>query len=289
MSRSKVIVVSGTLAVLLGICYAVYSLASSPLTVISVTLLCSVAVLILVLVGAWLSKWLSPSWPEHASFAQGFGAIVTVFALFIAAGVYFLERRDKPRIAYSVDATVIRPTSSAGRQESVLLTIRVPVENKSSRRIEIRCMAIDVLVARAGEPLARNPSSPEEMQLTPINERVSSQSRFADACMRGEEALHGLPRGTVRPLYIWPPLFLEPMEIDDRYFEIPVDCESPFVRVIVKMRVNPGERGVYETKTIVPLSDTCRGETESSSGVSRPTVEAGAEGGVAADSGDPSD
>lgn len=84
-----------------------------------------------------------------------------------------------------------------------------------------------------------------------------------------------VPEASVRPLFMWAPLRLEPNEVDNRHFEIPVSCAYPFVRILSKMRVNPEDTFGYEEKAIVPLWDACRGESASSSAIGNPRFQQG--------------
>lgn len=207
---------------------------------------------------------------------QTLSAIFTIIAVFVAAGIYFLERRDRARLSFGLETSAVRPILGAQHPDSVLLTIRVPVENKGERRVKIDCLAIDVQHPAPGVSLARSSWTREEMQLVRLGEQIPYETTpevrgclVADAIrLRAQAAL-------VRPLFMWRPMELEPSEADDRYFEVPVSCTYPFVRVLLKIRITAEDERVYETKTIVPLADICRGQTESTGGVSSPTLGTG--------------
>lgn len=238
-----------------------------------------------------------------AEIAQGVAAIVTIVAFVVAARIYFLERRDKAGIVFDIVATrALLPNPSMGSarerpsRNSVLLGIRLLVTNRSSRQIEMKCIALalfrptrpDPLVRPIRvRPLVRNGSTKEEMQLDRIVETISydgftgrrdAHGRLSEAdleALQMRECLGAdlfriwqrrpeiLP-ADARPLFMWGPLRLEPNEIDDRYFEIEIGCEVPFVRVLAKMRIDPFDRDVYEVKAIIPLREICEGHAEGS-------------------------
>jgi len=202
------------------------------------------------------------NWPDFSAFAQGFAAIVTVVALFIAAGIYFVERKDKPRIEFDVTAARALIPARGARPATVLLGIRILVKNNGNRQVELECMSLDMYLPNAGAPLVRNAGAPEEMALAQIRRPIPLPPRANQLCLRGEERRLGFPPGSVRPLYMWPMLTLEPNEADDGYFEVPVSCAYPFVRVLVKLRLRPGDALSWETKAIIPLREICEGRAQ---------------------------
>ena len=162
----------------------------------------------------------------------------------------------------------MRLEPEGGRQRRVLLTLRIPIENKGARRINFRCVSVDVLHPPESADLLRSRDSPEEMQLQPLSETINYKTRVSDRCLI-EERRRARIRGRAapgRPLFIWPAFSIEPGDVDDRYFEIPVSCDYAFVRVLMKIRISPRDGDVNEAKTVVPLADTCRGEQDSSRG-----------------------
>jgi len=236
-------------------------------------------------VALWLWVELKPAASDLGDHIQAFSAMFTVVAIFIAAGLYFLEGRDKVRLSFALQTSVIQPTL-ADRTDQVLLTVRVPVENQGERPVAIRCIAIDIQNPDPENPGLRRSTMSyalEEMQLV-RNEAppIAYDNAISEACIR--ESLdrlrrRGLPadRTTIRPVFMWRTLRLKPGESDDLHFEIPISCAHPFVRILVKLRINPADDDGYETKTIVPLSDTCAGTAVMRAGVSTPTVGTGAE------------
>jgi hypothetical protein len=234
-------------------------------------------------VALWLWIELKPPASNLGDHVQAFSAIFTIVAIFIAAGIYLLEGRDKVRLSFSLETSVIRVTG-AGRQNEVLLMIRVPVENHGERSVVIQCLGVDVQRPDPEHPgMRRSRDSPEEMFLIRNDSPpIDFDSRITDACIGGtvnrlRRRGRIADRASVRPIYMWQPMTLKPGETDDVHFEIPIRCENPFVRILVKMRVNPDDIEGYETKTIVPLTDTCSGAAVTRGGVSTPTVGTGDE------------
>ena len=263
-------IIASILAILIIVLLVLFG--TQTIRVVALSLLAAAALTAFV-VRQW-AKGAGPS-ERYASAAQGFAAIVTVAALFVAAGVYFLERKDKFRLSVGLDANVIRINSRPGRQGTVLLTVRVPIENRGAVRVDIKCISIDVLRPASENLEARNPMAGEETRLQSLGMRIAYENDENRECIREEEGRLPPPGGTIRPLFMWLSLPLEPGDERDRYFEIPVRCDAPFVRVLVKVRVNATDSENHEVKTIVPLIDTCAGREQSSSGVSMPSSEGG--------------
>jgi hypothetical protein len=229
----------------------------------------------------WAGMLLDPRNQGLSSVAQGIAGVATVVALFIAVGVYFLERKDKPSITFTVDAAralLSRPAAGQGpARRSVLVGIRILLTNNGARRVEMKCIALALFRPARADRVERNSGAPEEMQLEPIvepiaydrpNGRGGAHDRDVaqiNECIetdlnrvRRRTGDPGITRSAVRPLFMWSPLRLEPRDVDDRYFEIQADCGDPFLRVLVKMRVDPDSE-VYETKAIIPLAEICSG------------------------------
>ncbi|HYJ53724.1 MAG TPA: hypothetical protein VEW04_11190 [Allosphingosinicella sp.] len=242
----------------------------------------------------WAGMALDPRNQGLSSVAQGIAGVATVVALFIAVGVYFLERKDKPSITFTVDAAralLSQPGAArSGARRNVLLGIRVLLTNNGARQVEMKCIALALFRPGRADRVTRNPGAPEEMRLEPVaepipydrpNGRGGAHDRDVaqiNACIdkdldriRRRSGNRDLPRESVRPLFMWSPLRLEPRDVDDRYFEIQASCADPFLRVMVKMRVDP-ESEVYETKAIIPLAEICSG---AESGVATPMASGG--------------
>jgi len=220
--------------------------------------------LALLIILVWRAFGNSPS----AEVAQGVGGIATVIALAVAASIYFLERKDRPRIEFDLTASRALVPAEGAQPRRVLLGVRILVRNSGTRQVDIRCMAIDLFLPEPDSALDRNPGAPEEVLLNRLSQRLDSPK--ADSrCERTRN-----PQGQViGPLYNWPPLRLEPAEADDLYFEFPVDCQFAYVRVLVKMRLRPSEPWAYETKAIIPLREICH---EDQSGMAAPVAQSGA-------------
>lgn len=217
-----------------------------------------------------LMRAADPQNSKWEDLAQGAAGAVTVVALFIAAGIYFLERKDRVKIQFEVSSTrSLLPVGNEGasrpnpRHRTVLVGIRVLITNNSARRLEVNCISLGLFQPVGTGSVARSWASLEEMRLEPIAvpipyDREDGNPRHALAlgqvrqCLRQDQARHN-----ARPLFMWRPLTLEPSEADDRYFEYPVGCQYPFVRVLVKIRMNADDDDVYETKAIIPVDDIC--------------------------------
>jgi hypothetical protein len=279
---SRVVAIVCAIVVVAGLAAWLFSL---PASTFSISLLCFLGAATLIGLAVWISTPLSQQWNTVSSTAQQLVPLLTVAGVFIGTGLYFLERRDKFRFSFVVESSVVRLEPEEGRQRRVLLTLRIPIENKGARRINFRCVSVDVLHPPGSGDLLRSQDSREEMQLRPLSEIINYRNRVSDRCLI-EERRRARIRGRAtpgRPLFIWPAFSIEPGDVDDRYFEVPVSCDYAFVRVLVKIRISPRDGDVNEAKTVVPLADTCRGEQDSSRGVSTPAIEgAPGEGGGAA-------
>jgi hypothetical protein len=236
-------------------------LIARPLSFASALSLCIALTAALAIIVLSLSGLIKSRWSGFGDVAQGLAAISAIVAFIVAADIYFLERKDKPRIEFDVTATRSLVMPPHGRA-SVLLGIRVLVTNNGNRQVELKCVTLDIFRPTLGQSLARNPGAPEEMMLETVPGRIPYPRRFDTNCLRQEELRKHLPHNSVRPLYAWSPLTLEPGEPDDGYFEIPVSCDYPFVRVLVKIRLSPGDELGYETKAIIPLREICEGHAE---------------------------
>ena len=203
----------------------------------------------------------TPARSDFSEFAQGLASIVTIIAIFIAAGLYFLERRDRVRLAFAVEANVIQLARSGSAARQALMTVRVPVENKGAQNVTLQCIAVEIYGLGAQEGLRRNPASPEEIAMASLPGVPNAPEAPAE-CDRAEERRSGAAANSVRPLFRWAPLFLEPQEIDDLYLEMPVSCEFSLLRILVKLRVSPQNPIAYESKIVVPLSDVCSGRRD---------------------------
>ncbi len=255
-------------------------LLAQPLTFLSAISLCIAIIAALTLLVMCASGPVFKRAQGFGDTAQGLAAISAIVAFGVAAHIYFLERKDRPRIEFDITATRAVLAQRSGRP-SVLVGIRVLVTNNGNRQIELKCVTLDMFRPRIGAALTRNPGAAEEMMLEPFPDQIPFPRRFDTQCLRSEEDRKRLPRNSVRPLYAWAPLTLEPSEPDDGYFEMPVSCEYPFIRVLVKIRMTPDAQLGYETKAIIPLREICEGHAEgmatSVTAKGQPGAEAGAQ------------
>lgn len=251
-------------------------LVTIPPSTMSVAILWFTGAALLLAIAVWIASRPGTPWTMVSTTAQQLIPLLTISGIFVATGLYFLERRDKFRYAFSVEASAIRVATARG-DANALLAIRVATENKGARQMRFRCVAIDILQApETGQTLSRAGAS-EEMQLSQIPERINYWTPDSELCRHGEEFRARAAGRPVpgRPLFIWPNFEIEPGDVDNRYFEAVVSCRYPFVRVLVKFRINPEDDQVNEVKTIVPLADICRDRPDSSHIVSTPAVEGG--------------
>jgi hypothetical protein len=121
----------------------------------------------------------------------------------------------------------------------------------------------------AGAPLSRAKEASEEMEFETFRQPVNFVQD--QVCNAREEDRKHLKRNSVKPFYRWSPLALEPGEVDDRYFESSIPCGYSMVRILVKARIDPGDKYGYESKALVPLSAVCSGDKELVSGISTST------------------
>ena len=228
---------------------------------------------------------------EWTNFSQAVFGMVSAIAIMVAGIFYFVERRDKARLDVDIEAKVHRlwpqdaetvPFGDAGPRE-LLLTVRVPIENKSYRKVLLRCLSVDILALPSGAALERrNPSQDLIFRRLAHHEYIAYDAalREADgsirspdedilACLAAERKRH--PGADVRPLFMWRRLHLEPGEADDVYFEKAVSCDYSAVRIIVKLRRAPDTQ-VHESKTVLPIVDTCRGLRETRSSGAQPAA-----------------
>ncbi|MBX9730260.1 MAG: hypothetical protein K2X59_02940 [Sphingomonas sp.] len=192
---------------------------------------------------------------------QGVASIVTMCAVFVAGGIYFYQRQDRIRYTFNVETKIVDFGDSSSKKR-VLLTVRVPTENRGARRLVINCASLGVYGLRPDSKsgIQRNGQFQEDLELEPMGQPIarSEQSK----CLRTEEIYRGWKPGSIHPFFMWKPLTLEPGEIDDNYFETLVSCKYSILRILVKMRPNFEYYGNTEAKLIVPLSDVCGGRAE---------------------------
>ena len=224
---------------------------------------------ILVAGAALVFKRHSEHWTDFSAFAQGLASIVTIAALFIAAGIYFAERRDKPKLAIAVVTNAIALPQAGNGVRELLLTIQIPVENKGAGRVEIKCMSLGLSGLPAGARPRRAQGASEEIEFEAIGPPVNYTP--GEICNRSEERRKRLAQGAVTPLYRWTSLALEPGEVDDRYFEMTISCRYAMARVLVKLRINAHDKYGYESKALIPLAAVCSGARELATGISAPT------------------
>src|SRR5204862_4036059 len=117
----------------------------------------------------WAGMALDPKNQGLSSVAQGIAGVATVMALFIAVGVYFLERKDKPSITFTVDAAralLSRPGGArAGPGRNVLLGIRERVTHNRARRGAVTRTARALFPSARPGRVARTPRAAEERLL----------------------------------------------------------------------------------------------------------------------------
>ncbi|MGZ8285780.1 MAG: hypothetical protein ACXW27_08195 [Allosphingosinicella sp.] len=209
------------------------------------------------------------------NYGQGLFGLVSVIALLAAGGLYWIERRDQPKLAFTVKAQAFPLGPATRRQKEVLLSLVVLIENKGSRKIEVSCVAADFSALKAGGSLARDPSSSSDMIFERLAEDINYEAADASGrigrCLERTEAKWG-PQA--RPTFMWPHVSLEPGEIDDVYMEKAISCRFSLVRMLVKVKADPEDRYGYESKSVIPVGDVCRGG-KGDGGTSSATVEGG--------------
>lgn len=212
--------------------------------------------------------------PELEQYGQAMFGMVSALAIIAAGALYYMERRDKPKLQFTIKSDAIRIGRAGQRQSEVLLKLVVMAENRDTRLVTIQCLASDFSGLPAGEPLVRDPGSASDMTFTRLWEAIPYDRDDGGDIRHCLEVVTKKWGPKARPTFMWPELLLEPGQADDVYFEKPISCEYSLVRVLVKVRVRPEDRYGYETKVIVPLTDLCRGEGGIRESVTSSTVEA---------------
>lgn len=229
---------------------------------------------IIVTAGAIIFTWL-PESKASAEFLQGMAAVAALIALCIAGGIYFVERSDRPRLSFGIDADVV-PTSAPDRTpENVLLFVRIPVTNTGRQQLTVPCIGLDVEGLRAGSTPGRKRLYPEELAFERIREPIAFKAASAGRCIHGEAERSLLAAEDVRPLFMWDTLELEPNQTSYLYFEMVVPCSYSLIRVLVKFRIDPDEGVSSESKTVVPISAVCSRDADARAGTSGPRVDTG--------------
>ena len=210
--------------------------------------------------------------------AQGIFAISGIVALVVAAGLYFTERRNMPRMVIAPSAIVLG--AAGGRQRpsvqsnEVLVQFTARIENRSTRGDWFRCAALDVIGLEGDESRA-NPF-PDDMQGESLLPASPQDDLWANCVNRFEVERRALGRMRIEEDQRWvnspaltdSPLtgaryrdfFMEPGEVVTKTWEQRVPCRFRAVRIIFKLP-KPGQNSwlEYETKLLVPIADVCRG------------------------------
>ncbi|OYY89480.1 MAG: hypothetical protein B7Y45_11500 [Sphingomonas sp. 28-66-16] len=230
----------------------------------------------------------STSWHDAGSASavvQGVAAMVTMCAVFVAGGIYFYQRQDRLRYAFSVETKVVDVGDTTPSQQ-VLLMVRVPIENKGARQLTLNCASLGLYGLRRNHvgALSRNDKFSEDLEMEPLvpTVRQSEQRR----CLTAEESYRHWRPGSIHPFFMWTRMVLEPGESDDNYFETLVPCNYSLLRVLVKMRPDFAYlHNNTETKVIVPLADVCNGKAEARSTEVDSSLHSDSDGGPGARSG----
>jgi hypothetical protein len=213
------------------------------------------------------------------NFGQGAAGIAAVVAIFGGMGVYFAGREYQAKIdLHSPTISVIR-TADTGPSQVVLLGVSVPVENRSSHGLQIKCAAIDLIGLSAGAlPSTTYIEDLDGTSLLSPPRQTDAWKRCTKEFEPERERLEGLERqaggSDYRPFNPgrrsrpalsgarYSDFYLEPGETLTRNWEQWVPCSFVAVRVIFKVP-KPHSTADLETKVVVPIADACKSSSQS--------------------------
>lgn len=209
-------------------------------------------------------------------FGQGAAGLLSVIALFVAAGIYFFERGNKPKVVLLAPVGTVIPleASSAEGEEAVLLHLAMTVENRSANALLVQCAALDLIAVNvSGE---RNSRYYEDLPGVSLLDPPSGKPLF-DNCVTKFEA----PRRTrerqfldrqarraetINPMRLseeartgarFTDFSMEPGEVVTKTWDQRVSCNVQAVQVIFKVP-KPDDVVEYESKSLIPIAAACR-------------------------------
>lgn len=215
-------------------------------------------------------------------FGQGAAGFASVVALVCAAGLYYDQRQNRPKVVLQPPLAAVGPVRSPG-SKAVLLHVALTVENRSSKPLNVRCAALDLLgVDDSGE---RNPTYYDDLAGVSLLDPPPERKRF-ERCVHGYEArrrdrerarlekqekqredagphadddIVNLPHPGIEAKTgaRFSDFMMEPGEIVTKTWDQRVPCTYQAVQVIFKVP-KPDDVIDYEAKTLVPIAEECR-------------------------------
>lgn len=234
------------------------------------------ALVLLALVAA--SLWGLGIAPDlFGNFGQGAAGVLSVIALFLAVGIYFFERGNKPKVVLQPPTgSVIPLEGSAGKDEeqAVLLHLAMTVENRSSNMLLVQCAALDIIAVDVSG--ARNNRYYEDLPGVSLLNPPAGKPLF-DNCVTKFEAprrtrereflnRQGLRAETINPMRLsdeartgarFTDFSMEPGEVVTKTWDQRVSCKVQAVQVIFKVP-KPDDVVDYEAKSLIPVAVACR-------------------------------
>jgi hypothetical protein len=234
------------------------------------------ALLVLALVGAVL--WgLGIAHDLFGDFGQGAAGLLSVIALFVAAGIYFFERGNKPKVVLQPPMGTVTPIedSAPGNSgDAALLHLAMTIENRSSNALRVQCAALDIIAVDVSG--ARNSRYYEDLPGVSLLNPPAGKPLF-DNCVtkfeapRRERERESVDRqareaGTINPMRVsdeartgarFTDFSMEPGEVVTKTWDQRISCDVQAVQVIFKVP-KPDEVVDYEAKNLIPIAAACR-------------------------------
>jgi hypothetical protein len=222
---------------------------------------------------------------EFGEYGNGILGISTMVAFVVAAWLYYLEGRDRPKVNVTASGTVIgiAPRGRGPNQpvQEVLIQIAINIDNRGERGQRFNCAALDIIALEGTEE--RVGTFPDDLAgnslleinalapADPVWTNCTGNGGFEQKRAKREREEQGRRQGAsdvVNPSIVtgtpasgarYRDFYMEPGERTTRTWEQRVSCRYNAVRVIFKLP-KPGETSDYEAKLLIPIADVCRGE-----------------------------
>jgi hypothetical protein len=235
------------------------------------------ALVLLALVGAVL--WgLGIAHDLFGDFGQGAAGLLSVIALFVAAGIYFFERGNKPKVVLQPPVGSVIPlegSAAKGENGAVLLHLAMTVENRSSNALLVQCAALDVIAVDVSG--ARNSRYYEDLPGASLLNPPAGKPLFDNCVSKFEAPRRERERDfvdrqvveaeTINPMRLseeaqtgarFTDFSMEPGEVVTKTWDQRISCDVQAVQVIFKVP-KPGDVVDYEAKSLIPIAAACTG------------------------------